>query len=474
MLLPQCFAPAKGQEEKKYKLSGLDTKGLMLGNPQNAVEDFTRLFGAFNIFRQRHQGKPPVDASYLLSDVLDSLESYGFKDRQDARSIFYNPDTQFSDNANDRKVWSRLCKYIMSDVRPDGTPWGGPKAAGTDDVVAWTSLYVHSNFKLLAPGKGSKNPVGVYVVLWEDGKVTQVPYDQVLFAPTQDNMLSIAFPSQAGVSSDCLTYGDLEGLGGTRPRMTLGKPAPGDQADPVPDNGGPEALVALSRLSLFPTETGIDRGSLWKHFDPTEDEFSLEDVQAGSAQLGFPLNLKMLTLTDLQELGVPAVFLTADDERLVVLAQLDDHEGVLIDRGMTQIVSREALAQRYPGQALVAAGASTVSTGTPQVVAEDAVRLVPLKTPEDTVVVTVKISNTGKAPLVLQIERPTPGSEKAELSTLTVAPSKSSTLSLSLRWRPFLKVSTQETLIFLKTNDPRRPRFPLGFKLSLPAATAAP
>jgi len=46
-------------------------------------------------------------------------------------------------------------------------------------------------------------------------------------------------------------------------------------------------------------------------------------------------------------------------------------------------------------------------------------------------------------------------------------------LSLSLRWRSVLKSPTQNMLVFLSTNDPRRPRLPLGFKLSLPQPAPA-
>lgn len=174
----------------------------------------------------------------------------------------------------------------------------------------------------------------------------------------------------------------------------------------------------------------------------------------------------------MQELNAPAVFLTSDDKRLVVLAQLDDKEAVVIDRGQTRIVSRETLEQRYGGQVLAAANAATpavtLAANTPQVLADEPVRSLALTWPDQVLEPSVKITNTGTTPLSLQAEWPAPGAETAELSADTLAPGQSATLALTLRWRKLLKTPTQNVLVFLKTNDPRRPRLPLVFKLSLP------
>ena len=325
------------------------------------------------------------------------------------------------------------------------------------------------------------NARGNYLVLWDDGDVEAVPYDDVLYVIEGDKS-RVAFYNQAGVSAaNTASYAEFWTTGQKReggstatiPSSPLyppdGKPVPQGKKVPIPDNGGPESLVALSRLLSFPSRYGIEREELWKSFDAARDQFTLADVQAGAAKLKLPLELKALSLDELHKLNTPAIFLTSDDKRLVVLSQLDDKQAIVIDRGLTRIVPRDLLAVRYGGQALVAASALAPAALAPQVLADDAVRQLSLTSPEQVVTQTVKISNSGAAPLTLQIERPIPGCEKAKLSASAIAPGQSATLSLTLRWRSVLKSPTQNVLVFLATNDPRRPRLPIGFKLALPA-----
>lgn len=393
--------------------------------------------------------------------------AYGFKTDDEATKTFLNPDTPGSPD--------HTVPYILSDTRHDGTPLGSPKLPGEKDVLAFTSIYSESN-PWRAPGsKPAFYGLGSWLVLWDDGTVGKVPDDQTLLVPVQRRYRRV-FPNQPGSGSNLVSAEEQwTGLMRSSNPLPLAKPIPQGKEEATADNGGPESLVTFSRLLSFPSRYGIEREELWKNFDPAQAEFTLADVQAGAAKLKLPLELKALSLDELQKLQAPAIFLTSDDKRIVVLSQLDDKEAIVIDRGLTRIVPRDLLALRYGGQALVAASALAPAANAPQVLAEDAVRPLSLTSPDQVLQQTVKITNAGGSPLTLQIERPIPGCEKAELSAPTIAPGESATLSLTLRWRSVLKSPTQNVLVFLATNDPRRPRLPLGFKLSLPQpANAAP
>ena len=212
---------------------------------------------------------------------------------------------------------------------------------------------------------------------------------------------------------------------------------------------------------------------MWGQFDPAQPEFTLADIAQGAAKLGLPLQQKKLSLDELQKLGTPAIFLTQDSKRLVTLADLDDQQAIVLDQGMTRIVSREVLQKRYGGEALIAQAAASAPADAPRVLADDPVRVLEVKDKSADIVQQVKLTNSGKSPLTLQIERPIPGGKDADLSAETVLPGQSSTLSLTLRWRDILKGETQNVFVFLKTNDPRRPRLQLGFKLNAPQSVDA-
>lgn len=204
---------------------------------------------------------------------------------------------------------------------------------------------------------------------------------------------------------------------------------------------------------------------MWESFNPLKEEFSLFEVQQSAVQLNLPLVQKKLPLDDLQQLNSPAIFRTLDDKRIMVLANLDNEEAIAIDRGVTQVMSRAILAQRYDGEALVAQAALQSPAVASQVLCDDPVRVLSLTNTADEITQSVRISNNGKETLTLQIQRPIPGATHAELSTDIVAPGQTVTLHLKLKWRDILKGDTQNVFVFLKTSDPKRPWLQLGFQL---------
>ena len=437
----------------------LDTRGHMVGNPINASMDLQAIYKAISTYRSRHEGRYPSSRE-LSKDLAQKSAIYGYADYFEARKIFTNPDYSLTDKAAPANIVERTWVYELSENRIDGSPMGTVKLSATKDLLAHTSLYFFANISYSTAGAGIMNPTGYYMALWDDGQIEKIPYDEIFYAYLKEQTYKAVFPSQSGVGYEIRTWDEMHGGS----QNLLGKPIPKNQQKPIEDNGGPESIVNLSRLQSFPDRYGIDRQDLWKQFDPAQAEFDLSDVQAGAAKLKLPLELRTIALDELQKLNAPAIILTSDDKRLVTISALDDSHAIVIDRGVTRIVPRDELGKRYDGKALL----PQVAQKPAQVLAPDSVRAIDLKSLNDEITRQVKIDNRGAGPLTLQIERPIPGATSAELSSETVAPGQSATLTVKMKWREVLKTPTQNVVVTLETNDPVRPRLPLGFLLRAP------
>jgi hypothetical protein len=248
--------------------------------------------------------------------------------------------------------------------------------------------------------------------------------------------------------------------------LPIGYPIIEGKSLPFQDNGSIESLVCMGRLLHSPRE----REQIWNVLGRNKTDFTLPEVQTGAQKLDLPVQLRKLSLEELEQLNAPALFLTTDDKRIVTLANLGDKDAIVIDRGMTRIVSREMLAQKYGGEALVPQTAENPSS----VAVQDPVRVLTLQNKDEEIKQQVTITNRGQEPLTLQIERPIPGVTSAELSSDTVAPGASAQLSLTIKWRDILKGDSQNVFVFLKTSDAVRPRLQLGFKLQMKGGAPKP
>ena len=469
-LLAQELNP-DSKNPKQYSIS-FSTGDKIPGDVQNGVAQLQRTYSFLQKFRALHNGSYPSVDQNLLMEVLHNPLEYGLEDRDAALKAISSPDDRFNDlnvrmNHSSPGRNESLIPTVMHNRRPDGSEIGGVKAKNTHDVLAVVNNYQHDNVNAIMPKRPS-NPVGMSLVLLDDGSIEKVPYDSIFSLVTNENQegrtTESVFPNQAGVPWDVLTYTEYKTLDNPQSSPPIGTRVSEETQLPLPDNGVFESLVQLSRLQSFPNRYGIDRSELWKQFDPAQAEFTLADVQAGAAKLKLPLELRTVTLDELQKLNAPAIILTSDDKRLVTVSALDESHAIVIDRGMTFIVPRETLAGRYDGKALLPQSAQQPA----QVLADDAIRANDLQSLDDEVTQQVQISNTGTQPLTLQIERPIPGVTEANLSADSVAPGQSATLTLKMKWREVLKTPTQNVLVMLDTNDPVRPRLPLGFLLRAP------
>lgn len=183
-----------------------DTGGKVLGNPHNAIEDLKRLYQLMAIYREKHNGKSPTTTMELLLAARQQPKEYGFRDKNHVEEAFLNPDTRYADNVPTRRFAHRHSPYNISDKRPDGTLAGGPKPAGTRDVIASADLYFHRNIRHFRGERSTENPVGFYLVLWEDGEIQKIPYSEQIYARAPKGKFAFGFAGQAGIAPNSLSY----------------------------------------------------------------------------------------------------------------------------------------------------------------------------------------------------------------------------------------------------------------------------
>ncbi len=213
-----------------------DTHGKVPGDPARAIADAKRLYPLIQNYRKQHSGQYPPNASYLVKDLILHFQNYGIakgnvtgfqrflKVRQFIRS-FSNPDARYSDDPSDRQHPNTIFPFFISNKRPDGSPVGGPKPPGTHDVLAYTNLYFHENVRHFRGDLTTSHPVGFFIVLWDDGSVQKIPYNQLLYVPQGYGNFGNAFPGQTGVPSNAMTYKEFQEKVVSQPQ----KYAPTDQ-----------------------------------------------------------------------------------------------------------------------------------------------------------------------------------------------------------------------------------------------------
>ena len=359
-----------------------------------------------------------------------------------------------------------IVPYEVAFPRPDGNRLGSPKLEGTKDILALTDIYAHNLQKYKNDKPSYVDASGFYLILWDDGQISEIPYDQVLYVRQEKVGYVRVFLNQAGVTSrNSLTYSEFWSKDRAENLPPLGKPIPKGKDEPVPDNGGPESLVQLSRLMGAPDFYGFEREKIWQNLDPAQPEFSLAEIQTVANKLELPTQVKKATLDELVNFGAPAILFLSDDKRQVALAALSDKYALVVDRGITRVVARDLLAQRYSGEALIPQvaldkpAALRAENGLQQITVGDIKQEIPIQ---------AVLKNSGAAPLNLQIEQPIPGCLKAQLSAETIAPGAQVTLNATLKWREVMKTTAQNVIIWVKSNDAARPRLPIAIRLALP------
>ncbi len=186
-----------------------DTNGRVPGNPANGRRTLLKLSGFYNTYKRLH-GSFPNSFGDMFTDLMKTPKSYGVTGLSDMDKAIANPDVKYSDDPQERT--GRMIAFGSDTLRPDKTAKFSTKQPGTKDVLAYTSTYVHQNNRQFAGARSTLNPVGFYQVLWDDGTVENVPYDKILYVPDPANAgrnrkeYAMAFPGQAGVPTNAMTY----------------------------------------------------------------------------------------------------------------------------------------------------------------------------------------------------------------------------------------------------------------------------
>lgn len=184
-----------------------DTGGKIPGNPDKTVQDMKRLYQYMRVFKKRHGRFPNNNVMPDLdTDMKSHLAAYGLDPRADVNILFRNTDIKYSDLYKNLPNAENADPMLQPGQRPDGTPVGSAKVAGTRDVLAFCNLYFHRNERVFSNRRNVSNPVGFYIVLWEDGQVEKISWDKVRFARPQRGPFDECFPGQAGVPQEAYEY----------------------------------------------------------------------------------------------------------------------------------------------------------------------------------------------------------------------------------------------------------------------------
>jgi len=178
------------------------------GHPDQTIRQMKRLYSAMKCYSGRHNGQPAsTDVTGFISDIYANTNAYGFRDRGAAKNLLSNADCIYSDDVNVRRQAQNFFPYFMPSTRPDGSSITGTRQADTRDVLAYTDLYFHSNLTWNARHTAAKqHPMGFFIVLWDNGAISRVPYEQTVFQPQSERRWVLGFPGQAGVARSAVPY----------------------------------------------------------------------------------------------------------------------------------------------------------------------------------------------------------------------------------------------------------------------------
>lgn len=194
-------------------LSENDTHGKVPGNAERTVAQMHKLYQAMQTFRRLNGGVLPNSQTKpsLISDMIKHPKEYGIASMNDMFALLRNEDMKYADGRQHDPHPETTWPYFLPATRPDGTAKGERKPADKHDVLAYTDMYFHKNIRNFKNKPATTNPVGFYLVLWDDGQVQKIPYVDVRFVSPQSTgrggfTQTFAFPGEAGVPSGTLSY----------------------------------------------------------------------------------------------------------------------------------------------------------------------------------------------------------------------------------------------------------------------------
>lgn len=168
------------------------------------------VYKSVSIFRRKHN-RYPRSSMELLNDMAPNPGAYEFADRDAAVASLSNPDIIHQHPRWSKERIKNMTTYQMRFRRFDSSPFGSQKPEGTRDVLMWSSDYYFENIKNNYDNinASTMNPVGFYLVLWDDGQIERVPFDKTLQVPAESNSWQVGFAGQAGLTKGSKTFDEF-------------------------------------------------------------------------------------------------------------------------------------------------------------------------------------------------------------------------------------------------------------------------
>lgn len=166
------------------------------GDPTNAIAPLTRVYKAIDSYRKRYHKLPE------LKELLDRKAPEVYRLSVGDLQV---PDAKYGDSFNEMDLSHPQFMCLFTEPRPDGTlrPVFTPR--GERDVWMACDAYVRHNQYDWINGQKTYRLEGVYVVLWSDGQIEQIPLKNGLWYPQANAGWVMDFPGQTGMPANALT-----------------------------------------------------------------------------------------------------------------------------------------------------------------------------------------------------------------------------------------------------------------------------
>lgn len=195
-----AYSKTRGQERVLYQDREVPPGGLVvnaagrdhLGDPENAVADFRRIYAAMDGFRRANRRLPTLAELFDVSKPLAPGVQLTADD-------LMAPDAKYADGFVEGQKNLSSYMYAYMQPRPNGQAKPAFPAPGERDVWLVSTDYTRRNQIVYPDRHQDLDFRGTYVVLWSDGKIEQVPVLDGKFAVDGRNG-TLTFTGQAGMS----------------------------------------------------------------------------------------------------------------------------------------------------------------------------------------------------------------------------------------------------------------------------------
>lgn len=222
------------------------------------------------------------------------------------------------------------------------------------------------------------------------------------------------------------------------------------------------SLVAIADLLGCADREAVDRAAATlSHAD-----VSLLEIRDAGRAVGLDLVGMSATVSELLARRCPAIVHLRAPDHFTVLAGASASHAVVVDGTAVALLERGVLDRRFSGAALVPASAVHPSLG---ICVPQPVQKVEFASAADRLV-SVPLVNKGRTPVTIGVHRVACSCSDAALSSDTIEPGR--TASLSVRLRPAAWGTTLQS-VTLRTDDPVCPRLLILFRVAMSTAVVA-